>query len=231
MKNEIRAARIAASMMCADPARLTETLRALEDAGVEYLHIDVMDGAFVPNFALGTDYCRALRRLTRIPLDIHLMVERPEEKLAWFDPQPGEIVSFHAESGAHPQKAAAELRGRGALPFLALNPGTPLCTLDELLPDLGGVLLMTVNPGFAGQKIVPGAFDKVRRARAFLDERGFAALPIEVDGNVSFENAERLRAAGAEIFVAGTSAVFRADLTLAEGVEKLRRATADERRG
>lgn len=214
---------ITPSMMCADIGALRETLAVFKTEGVEYLHIDVMDGAFVPNLQLGTAYISQLRRLTDIPLDIHLMIERPEDKLAWFEPQPDEIVAVHAESTVHAQRALARVRDTGALPFLALNPATPLCVFDELLPDVEGALLMTVNPGFAGQALIPQTLGKIARMRALFDQAGKPEARVCVDGNVSFVNARRMSDAGADLFVAGSSSVF-APGSLAENVRRLRAA-------
>lgn len=194
--------------MCAPLTDLRDTLRSFEKNGIEYLHIDVMDGLFVPNFTLGTDYVKNLRKLSPIPLDIHLMVERPEDKLDWFDLQPGEYVSVHYESTVHAQRALARIRDKGALPMLALNPATPLCVLDYLTGDLEAVLVMTVNPGFAGQKMMPSALRKISDLRSRLDAIGREDVGIEADGNVSFENAAKMRKAGCDIFVAGTSSIF-----------------------
>ena len=216
--------KIAPSMMCADLLRLGEQLRDLEAGGVEYLHIDVMDGVFVQNYTLGTDYIRNLRALSKIPLDIHLMIVEPERKLDWFDFRPGDYVSIHAESTAHAQRALQKIRDRGAKPMLALNPATPLAVVEEVADDLDAVLLMTVNPGFAGQKLVPQTLGKLARLRAWLDEHGYSGVEIEVDGNVSFENARKMRAAGANIFVAGSSSLFMAEKTLPEATEELRQA-------
>lgn len=214
--------KISPSMMCADIGRLSETLRAFEDTGVEYLHIDVMDGHFVPNFTLGTDYCKHLKKMTSIPLDIHLMIENPEDKLSWFPFGEGDIVSVHVESTRHLQKALAEIRTRGAKAFAVLNPATPLCVLEDVLDDIDGVMIMAVNPGFAGQKLIPSALDKIRRLREMLDSTGHADVEIEVDGNVSFENSVKMKNAGANIFVAGTSSVFNPAFPLQEGVSKFR---------
>lgn len=217
-------AKLSPSLMCADICALGETLEIFQRNGVEYLHIDIMDGHFVPNFTLGTDYCKQLRRHTNIPLDVHLMVEHPESKLDWFDFRPGDFVSVHWESTPHLQRVLARIRAAGARAMVALNPSTPVESLREVLDDLDGVLIMSVNPGFAGQKMVPAAPDKIRRTRKWLDERGYQTVEIEVDGNVSLENAVKMRAAGADIFVAGTASLFREGLVTEERLNALRGA-------
>ena len=213
------------SMMCVDYAHFGETLSLFADLGVEYLHVDVMDGVFVKNYTLGTDFCRQLRRLSAIPLDIHLMITEPEWKIAWFDVQPGEFVSVHAEATAHLERALAAIRQAGGRPMAALNPATPLCALDYILDDIDAVLLMTVNPGFAGQKLIPATLGKIADCRRYLDERGHPEIRIEVDGNVSFENAVKMREAGADLFVCGSSSIFCGD-DLRGNIRKLREGFA-----
>jgi len=214
--------KIALSMMCADYRTLPALLDTFAETGIEYLHIDIMDGVFVKNFTLGTDYCKRLRAMTDIPLDIHMMVTEPETKIGWFEPKEGEYVSIHYEATNHLQRALAEIKKYGAKPMVALNPATPLCVMDYILDDIDAVLLMTVNPGFAGQKIVPKMFDKVRDCRKYLDERGYNHVEIEVDGNVNFPNTVKLAAAGADIYVAGTSSVFMGD-DITGNIAKMRR--------
>ncbi|GHV79583.1 ribulose-phosphate 3-epimerase [Spirochaetia bacterium] len=202
-------AKITPSMMCADLLHLGETIRTFEENRVPYLHMDVMDGSFVPNFMLGTDTIRQIRRASSIPLDIHLMIEDPGDKLEWFEPQKGEYISVHAETTRHLQRVLARIRSLGAKPMAAVNPATPLSMVEEVFPDVDAILVMTVNPGYAGQKLVPQTLEKIKRLRTLLDERGFPEVEIEVDGNVTLENALKMRAAGANIFVAGTSLIFR----------------------
>lgn len=216
--------KISPSLMCADISSLASTLKTFEKEGIEYLHIDIMDGIFVPNFTLGTDYCKALEKMTDIPLDIHLMITEPEKKLGWFPIRKGDIVSVHAESTCHLQKAVGEIKNAGGIPMVALNPATPVNALDYVLDDIGGVLVMTVNPGFAGQKMIPATLQKITDTRKYLDKKGYENVFIEVDGNVSFENAKLMRKAGADIFVAGTSSVFKSGLTLTDGIKELRKA-------
>lgn len=203
--------RLSPSMMCADVLELKQTLHTMEAEQIELLHMDVMDGHFVSNFTLGTDYLKFMRKATNIPLDVHLMVENPEDKLGWFQPQPGEIFSIHAESTRHLQRVLNAVKAYGAVPVVAINPGTPLVMIEDVLPDVDGVLVMTVNPGFAGQRLVPQTLDKIARLRAMLDENGYGQKFIEVDGNVSVENALKMRAAGADTFVLGTSCIFKGD--------------------
>lgn len=212
--------------MCADFVRLEEQVRAIERAGVGYIHVDIMDGRFVPNFTLGPDFVAALRRLTNLPMDYHLMVQEPERHLALFDIRPGDIVSVHQEATVHLQRTLHDIRSTGASSGVALNPGTPIYTLEDVLDDLDVVLLMTVNPGFAGQRLIPGIIPKITRLKAWLRQNNRLRIQIEVDGNVSFENAALMRAAGADIFVGGTSSIFRKDLDLTVAAEHLRASIA-----
>lgn len=218
MKNKI-----APSMMCCDFLDLKNQLAIFEKKEIELLHIDVMDGKFVPNIQLGTDFCKQLKKYCKIPLDFHFMVEKPENVLPYFDAiGENDYVSIHAESTCHVQRVLQTIKEKGARPMLALNPATPVCFLENVIDDLKGVLVMSVNPGFAGQKLVPWALQKIRAVRTFLDEHGGKDVEIEVDGNVSYENAKKMRDAGANIFVAGTSSVFCGDLE--NGIDKLREA-------
>lgn len=210
-------------MMCAGLTDISRCLRIFESNGIEYLHIDIMDGSFVPNYTLGTDYVKRLRKLTAIPLDIHLMIEKPEDKLDWFDIQPGEYVSVHYESTHHVQRAIARIREKGALPMLALNPATPVSVLDYLADDLAAVLVMTVNPGYSGQKLIPQTLRKISDIKNRLKELGKENIEIEADGNVSFENAVKMRAAGTDIFVAGTSSIFTDKTELDAAIKMFRK--------
>ena len=215
--------KIAPSLMCANITSYTDMFRTFEAQGIEYLHIDVMDGNFVPNLQFGTDIIKQIRNLSTIPLDIHLMIDHPEDKLDWFGIRKGEYVSVHYESTAHVHKCLARIKELGAKPMLALNPATPLHAVEELLDICDCILLMTVNPGFAGQALIPSTIEKVRRLRTLLDHLGHTDIEIEVDGNVSFENATLLSQAGANIFVAGSSSVFKKGLTFEQSIPQLRK--------
>jgi ribulose-phosphate 3-epimerase len=150
------------------------------------------------------------------------MIDKPEDKLEWFGIRPGEYVSVHYESSVHTQRVLAKIREKGAKPMLALNPATPLCVLEDVIGDIDGVLIMTVNPGFAGQALVPQTISKISRLKKWLADKGKEHIEIEVDGNVSFANAKLMRDAGADIFVAGSSSVFAEDMSLEDAAAKLR---------
>ena len=212
--------KISPSLMCCDFLKLKEQLEIFEREKIEYLHIDIMDGSFVPNYTLGTDFVKQMHKSSEIPLDLHLMIDAPENKLDWFEFAEKDIVSVHFEATKHLQRVLQKIRDKGAKPFVAINPATPIRMLEDVLDDIDGVLLMTVNPGFAGQKLIPHCLQKITDLRTYLAENGKENVEIEVDGNVSFVNAELMHRAGADIFVAGTSSVFCGDLT--EGIRKLR---------
>lgn len=203
---------ISASMMCSDLVDLKETIRIFEEEGVEHLHIDMMDGNFVPNFGLGVDYVRGLRKLTDIPLDLHLMIKDPEYKLQWIGIKETDIVSIHYESSFQVQRVLDWLVPFGCKRFLAINPATPINSLEEVLDYIDGINLLMVNPGFAGQKIVPSTMRKAQKVAALLKREHREDITIEVDGNITPENAAKLRKIGASIFVAGTSAIFKGNV-------------------
>lgn len=214
---------VSPSLMCADIFNLRSIIRDFEECGIEYLHIDVMDGEFVPNFCLGSDYCRRMKAETDIPLDIHLMVTKPLNKLEVFPFGPGDIVSVHYESETEKEliQTLESIRLKGARPFLAVNPDTPTEVVQDYLELIDGVLLMTVYPGFAGQKMVEGSLERITALREMLDSRGFPGMSIEVDGNVNYEKAPLMRKAGADIFVVGTSSILGPG-DLKKNTEKMR---------
>ena len=203
---------ISASMMCSDLIDLKETIRIFEEEGIEYLHIDMMDGSFVPNFGLGVDYVRGLRNLTDIPLDFHLMIKDPEYKFQWIGIKPTDTVSIHYESTFQVQRALDYLEPFGCKRFLAINPATPVSSLEEVLEYIDGINLLMVNPGFAGQKIVPSTIRKAQKVVDLLKREGREDIIIEVDGNITPENGRKLREIGASRFVAGTSAIFKGNI-------------------
>lgn len=200
---------ISVSMMCVRLDLTIDYLKAFERSNVELLHIDVMDGTFVPNITIGVDYVKQLREISDKPFDFHFMVEEPEEKMKWFDIREGDWVAVHWESTKHIDKCMQYIKSVGAKPVIALNPGTPIWVLEEMYDYLDGVLLLSVNPGFAGQKLIPSVVDKVRRMTAHLKEIGREDITIIADGNMSNENSKLMYDAGARIFVAGTSSIVK----------------------
>lgn len=215
---------ISPSLMCVDLMNVERDVKLLEEVGVDYLHIDIMDNHFVPNITLSTDFINGLRKITKLPLDIHLMMENPEQSFDRFSGCTKEdIISIHYEATVHIQRALGMLKDMGVKAGLALNPGTPLTVLEDLLSDLDVIVIMTVNPGFAGQKLIPATLDKIKRLRNMLDEKGYSHILIEVDGNVSFENAAKMHQAGANIYIAGSSSVFNADGNLSDNTNKMRK--------
>jgi ribulose-phosphate 3-epimerase len=203
------APRIAPSILSADFGRLAEELRAVEAAGADLIHVDVMDGRFVPNITIGPLVVEAARRATALPLDVHLMIVEPEKYVADFVKAGAATLTVHQETCPHLHRVLQQIRAAGARPSVVLNPSTPLCAIEEVLGEVDQVLLMSVNPGFGGQSFIPSTVDKVRRLRALLDARGLARVDIQVDGGINAETAKQVVAAGATVLVAG-NAVFKA---------------------
>ena len=212
--------RIAPSILSADLVRLAEQVAAVEQAGADWIHVDVMDGRFVPNLTFGAGMIGALRRVTELPLDVHLMVMEPEHYIAPFANAGATVFTFHPEATVHVQRQLCTVREHGMQAGLALDPGTPLALAEDVLGDLDLLLIMSVNPGFSGQDYLPLATDKLRRARRMLDSAGSRAH-LEVDGGITRETIGGARAAGADTFVAG-SAIFGGDDPATE-VRELRR--------
>jgi ribulose-phosphate 3-epimerase len=215
--------RIAPSVLSADIGRLSDQIEQAVAGGADWLHVDVMDGHFVPSLTFGAPMVRALRRLTNLPLDVHLMVEHPERYLGEFADAGASIFTFHPEATVHVQRHLATARQLGMLAGLALNPSTPLTLLEEVHDDVDLVLIMSVNPGYGGQSYIAASTDKIRRTRALLDRTGSSAA-LEVDGGITNETISEAWSAGADTFVAGT-AVFGAT-DPAHAVRELKRRCA-----
>ena len=200
--------RIAPSILAADFARLGEEVRAVEAAGADLLHVDVMDGRFVPNITIGPAVVAALRKVTKLPLDVHLMIVEPERYIDEFARAGADLISVHLEAAPHLHRLVQQIRHAGKKAAVAVNPHSPIDGLDVVLPDLDMVLIMSVNPGFGGQKFIEAVVPKIRALRAEIDRRGLTT-DIEVDGGIDPDTAPVVVAAGATVLVAG-SAVFHA---------------------
>jgi ribulose-phosphate 3-epimerase len=213
--------RIAPSVLNADLGRLREHVAEVQAGGAEWIHVDVMDGHFVPTLSFGAPVIRALRRLTDMPIDVHLMVERPEQYIEEFATAGATTFTFHPEATTHIQRQLAAIRERGMHAGLALNPATPPAVLLEVAGDIDLVLVMTVNPGFGGQSYLPGSTAKIRRVRALMDEWNIGGT-LEVDGGITATNIAEAHGAGADTFVVGTAVFGQADP--AEAIRALKRA-------
>ncbi len=196
--------KVAPSILSADFGRLAEEVRAVEAAGADYVHVDVMDGRFVPNLTIGPVVVEAVKRATKLPLDVHLMIVEPEKYIGDFVKAGANIVTVHQETCPHLHRTLEQIRHAGATPSVVLNPSTPLVTIEEVLGDVGQVLLMSVNPGFGGQSFIQATVDKVKRLRQLLEAKGLGQkVDIEVDGGINEQTAKQVVAAGARVLVAG----------------------------
>jgi ribulose-phosphate 3-epimerase len=195
---------LAPSILSADFGRLAEDIAAAERGGAGLVHVDVMDGHFVPNITVGPPVVKAVRKATKLPIDCHLMIENADRYVDAFVDAGASWISLHVEALPHLERTVAHLRERGVKPGVAVNPATPLSSLEEILPELGYVLVMSVNPGFSGQRFIPSSLDKIRRLRAHLEARSLTTT-IEIDGGVDASNIRSLAEAGAEVFVAGNA--------------------------
>jgi ribulose-phosphate 3-epimerase len=197
---------IAPSILSADFSRLGEEIKAMEKAGADLIHVDVMDGHYVPNITIGPGVVSSLRKTTSLPFDVHLMIDDPDRYIDAFVDAGSNIITVHAEAVTHLHRTVQYIKAKGVRAGVSLNPSTPLACVEEILPDIDLLLIMTVNPGFGGQKFISGMLPKIRKAREFAQARGLR-MAIEVDGGVTTENIGTLADAGADIFVAG-AAVF-----------------------
>jgi ribulose-phosphate 3-epimerase len=219
-----RKLRIAPSILSADFSRLGEDVRRAEAAGADWIHVDVMDGHFVPNITIGPLVVEAVRRSTELPVDVHLMIETPERYVQDFADAGADLITVHSEACPHLNRVIASIREAGARPGVAINPGTPVEMLTDVLPLVDLILVMTVNPGFGGQSFIPRSVDKLARLEQMLLREGLSgAVDVQVDGGISETTAPRVVGAGANVLVAG-SALFRAPDGVESAIARLRSA-------
>jgi len=218
-----RKIQIAPSLACDNFRNLGALMKKFEELGVDYIHYDVMDAHFVPNLTFGPEFQAKINEMTSIPIDTHLMVDNPDFHIEKFIKAGSDMIAVHVESTPHVDRSLNYIASFGVKPAVALNPATPLSAIEYLLDIVDMVCVMTVNPGFFGQKLVPYTIDKIAQLRSMIDKRGLE-IDIEVDGNVSLENIPKMVQAGANILVAGTSSLFLKDKSLEEaymGIMKL----------
>ena len=216
-----QAVRIAPSILSADFARLGEEVRAVDEAGADWIHIDVMDGHFVPNITIGPDIVRALRPHSDLPFDVHLMISPADPSLAAFAEAGSDILTVHAEAGAHLHRTVQHIKALGKKAGVALNPGTPAEAVDNLIDMVDLILVMSVNPGFGGQSFIASQLDKVRRIRSRIDQSG-RDIDLELDGGMNAELAPEAIAAGADVLVAGSATFKDGPARYAENIRLLR---------
>ena len=214
--------KIEASVACANFLNLEADIRQLSTEGIDFLHIDIMDGRFVPNFGLDFNVINMARQLTDIPLGCHLMVEDPERYIDRAAASGAAYIAIHLEATRHVRKTLQQIRDAGAKSGVVFNPATPLTSLDYILDDVDMITIMTVDPGFAGQKLIPSMLKKIKDANTFLAVTGHNDVDIQVDGNVSFENIPAMVAAGATMLVGGTSSIFHKGYSIAEAIGAMR---------
>ena len=203
--------KIAPSILSANFARLGEEIKEVEQGGADWIHVDVMDGHFVPNITIGPLIVDAIRPVTQLPLDVHLMIEEPDRYIPQFAKSGADWISVHQEACRHLHRTIHLIKEQGVKAGVVLNPATPLVTVEAVLPDVDMVLLMTVNPGFGGQAFIPGVVPKIRELRRMLDERGLNHVEIEVDGGVNEQTARLCKEAGATVLVAGNAVFGQSD--------------------
>ena len=213
--------KVSASMMCASLIDLKKDVEELENVGVDYLHIDIMDGVFVPNIMLSNEFIKAVRSVTDLPMDMHLMIVQPENKIKWFDIRPGDYVSIHYESTSNVLGTLQLIEEMGGKPGVALSPATPVESIKYLLENLQMVNVMAVNPGFSGRKMVPMTLKKINDTREFLNRNGREDISVEVDGNITVEHAKQMRDAGADMFVGGSSSLFLPNASISKNCDML----------
>jgi ribulose-phosphate 3-epimerase len=222
--------KIAPSILSADFTKLGEEVRAVEKAGADYIHIDVMDGHFVPNITIGPMIVKAVRKVTRLPLDVHLMISNPDQYVPDFVKAGADIITVHAEAVHHLHRSVQHIARAGAKPAVSLNPATPPQILEYVLGDLHMVLVMSVNPGFESQEFIPGVIPKIEWIRERADRLGLP-VEIEVDGGINPETVYRVALAGADVFVAGSAVFYSKDYAETIRVMKERMAAAEADRG
>lgn len=215
--------KISPSILAADFARLGDEVAAICEAGCDYVHVDVMDGHFVPNLTIGPDVVKAIKPLSSKPLDVHLMVAPVDPFITQFAEAGADIITFHPEAGPHPHRTVQAIKAAGCRAGISLNPATPVSALDELLDDIDLVLVMSVNPGFGGQKFIRSQLEKISRIRRRIDDAG-RAVELEVDGGVNAGNAGEIIAAGADVLVAGTAVFGNGKQAYADNIRALRPA-------
>lgn len=203
--------KIAPSILSADFARLGDEVREAEQAGADWIHVDVMDGRFVPNITLGPVVVEAIRPHTRLPLDVHLMINEPDRYIEAFVKSGADVVSVHQEACPHLHRTVYRIKELGAKAGVVINPATPVSLIEPILPDVDLVLLMTVNPGFGGQKFISSVLDKIGQVRRLLVERGLSHADVEVDGGINAQTAALVAQAGANVLVAGSAVFGQAD--------------------